>query len=361
MVQKGGAIPERLLLGLLLGGIAIGCVLVLYPFFSALLWAGILVFTTWPVFEWLQAGLRFRRSPAALVMVLLTAIVVVLPLALAAPESATDVAHLRAAIEQWTHGGLPAAPAWVNGIPLGGPSLTDLWNSWAADLSDAGTALRPYLGILLGGLFRLLVGIADGVLMFILALFIAFFFYVYGERMAAAMRAILLRITGPRGERALIMTGLTVRGVVYGLLGTAVMQGILVGIGLAIAGVPRPVLLGALAGLISVFPMGAAVVWVPASLWLISNDHLGHGLFMAGWGFIGVGGADSLVRPWLIARGAELPFLLTVLGVLGGAIAFGLPGIFLGPVLLGVGYTLVNEWAGEPFPILGAEERPRDD
>jgi len=339
----------------LLGCLAVGCVLVLYPFFSALLWAAILAFTTWPLFEWLTVRLGLRRGLAALVMVLLTAIVVVLPLGLAAPASATDVIHLRHSIEAALHDGLPEAPGWVRGIPVVGLSLTDLWNGWAADLSAAAVSLKPYLGILLEGLFHLLVGIAGGVLMFVLALFIAFFFYVYGEPMAEQAGAILLRIGGPRGERMLVMVGLTVRGVVYGLLGTAVMQGVLVGIGLALAGVPRPVLLGALAGFISVFPVGAPVVWVPATLWLLASDHLGHGLFLAAWGLVVVSGSDSIVRPWLIARGSELPFLLTVLGVLGGAVAFGLLGIFLGPVLLGVGYTLVNEWAGEPLPVLTPE------
>lgn len=342
-------------MSILLGGLAVGCVLVLYPFFSAILWAAILAFTTWPLFEQLHYRLRLSKGLAALLMVLLTAVVVVVPLALAAPESASDVYHLRRSVEAALQSGLPDAPPWVSEIPGVGPGLADVWNSWAADLSVAFGALRPYFGILLEGLIRLLVGIAGGVLMFILALFIAFFFYLYGEPIAASLRAILLRIAGPRGERMLALTGLTVRGVVYGLLGTAIMQGVLLGFGLWFAGVPRPVLLGALAGLISVFPSGAAVVWVPAALWLITNDHLGRGIFLAAWGLMAVGGADSIARPWLIARGSELPFLLTALGVLGGAVAFGLLGIFLGPVLLGVGYTLLNEWAGEPLPVLVKE------
>jgi len=94
-----------------------------------------------------------------------------------------------------------------------------------------------------------------------------------------------------------------------------------------------------------VLPIGAPVVWIPAALWLLSSGHLGWGVFLAVYGVVAVSGADSVIRPWFIARGAQLPFVLTVLGVLGGAIAFGLLGIFLGPVLLGIGYTLVNEWA----------------
>jgi predicted PurR-regulated permease PerM len=94
-----------------------------------------------------------------------------------------------------------------------------------------------------------------------------------------------------------------------------------------------------------VLPIGAPVVWIPGALWLMSSGHLGWGIFLAIYGVVAVSGADSVIRPWFIARGAQLPFLLTVLGVLGGAIAFGLLGIFLGPVLLGIGYTLINEWA----------------
>ena len=113
------------------------------------------------------------------------------------------------------------------------------------------------------------------------------------------------------------------------------------------SGVPEPVLLGATAGLLAVLPIGAPVVWIPAAIWLAGSGHWGWGLFLAIYGTVVVSGADSVIRPWFIARGANLPFLLTVLGVLGGALAVGLLGIFLGPVLLGVGYTLMNEWGRE--------------
>jgi predicted PurR-regulated permease PerM len=111
-------------------------------------------------------------------------------------------------------------------------------------------------------------------------------------------------------------------------------------------------LLGFVAGLISVFPIGAPVVWIPAAIWLIATGHIGWGIFLLIYGVVAVSGADSVIRPWFISRGAQLPFVLTVLGVLGGALAFGLLGIFLGPVLLGIGYTLVNEWAkaADPAP-----------
>lgn len=345
-------IAERILMGLLLGGVAIGCVLVLYPFLSALLWAGILVFTTWPVYEWLRLRLRLRRVGAALLMVALTAVVLVLPIALAAPGSAEDVSHLRRVIMDGLRAGLPDAPLFVFDIPLIGATVGELWNHWAADISAMLAALRPYFGIVVENGLSLLLGIASGVLMFLLSLFVAFFFYVYGEPIADRLRLLLHRIAGVQADRLITVTGATVRGVVYGILGTAVVQGILTAFGLWLSGVPRPVLLGGIAGLLSVLPIGAPVVWIPASLWLMGSGHLGWGIFLAVYGSGVITGADSLIRPWFISRGAQLPFLLTVLGVLGGALAFGLLGIFVGPVLLGIGFTLVNEWAR------GADPRP---
>ncbi|MGE4043698.1 MAG: AI-2E family transporter, partial [Acetobacteraceae bacterium] len=129
----------------------------------------------------------------------------------------------------------------------------------------------------------------------------------------------------------------------------------LTALGLWVSGVPRPALLGTIAGLLSVLPIGAPLIWIPASLWLMGTGSLGWGIFLAIWGALAISGSDNVIRPWFIARGAQLPFLLTILGVLGGAIAFGLLGIFLGPVLLGLGYTLANEWAKS------ADPRPADD
>jgi predicted PurR-regulated permease PerM len=338
-------IAERVLMALLLGGIAIGCVVVLLPFVSALLWAAILVFTTWPICEWLRHRLHLRRGVAAGVMVTLTAIAIVLPLALAAPGSAGDVDHLRTILLDALRAGLPDAPQWVFDIPLLGPTIGALWDRWAADISVMVAAFQPYFGLVVEGGVSLVLGIANGVLMFALALFAAFFFYLYGQPIAARLDLLLHRIAGPRADRLIDVTGATVRGVVFGILGTAVVQGILTAFGLWLSGVPRPVLLGAVAAFLAVLPIGAPLVWIPAALWLMSSGHLAWGIFLGIYGVVAVSGADSLIRPWFISRGAQLPFLLTVLGVLGGALAFGLLGIFLGPVLLGIGYTLLNEWA----------------
>ena len=343
-------IAERLLMGLLLAGIAIGCGFVLQPFLSAILWGGILVFTTWPVFEWVRNRGRIGRvglgrGGAALTMVLLTALLVVVPLAVAAPAGSEDVARLRLSAERWLDGGLPTSPDWLGHVPLVGVTLAEYWNSWASDLSVMVTFFKPYFGIIAENGLTLLLGIATGVAQFLLALFIAFFFWLYGDRMSVFLHAIMRRIAGAYAERLIVVTGQVIRGTVYGLLGTAVVQGLLTALGLWLAGVPRPVLLGTIAGFVSVLPVGAPMIWIPSALWLASTGHSGWAIFLAIYGVAAISGADSVIRPYFIARGAQLPFLLTVLGVLGGALAFGLLGVFLGPVLLGVGFTLVAEFA----------------
>jgi len=136
-----------------------------------------------------------------------------------------------------------------------------------------------------------------------------------------------------------------------------VVQGILTAFGLWLSGVPRPVLLGTVAGLLSVLPIGAPAVWIPAGVWLLTSGHVGWGVFLLIYGAVAVSGADSVIRPYFIARGADLPFLVTVLGVLGGALAFGLLGIFMGPVLLGVSFTLATEFARGPSTLPSAPPR----
>ena len=341
---------ERLLMGLPLGAIGIGCIWVLYPFFSAILWAAILTFTTWPVHVWMRRHLHLGHTGTALLMVTIVAVLVVLPLALAVPDGANDAKHLNLLLQNALAAGLPQAPPWLAQVPLVGRTAADLWSGWAADIDAMTAFFKPYFGVAAEAGLSLLLGLANGVVGFVLALIIAFFFYAAGDRFAAVLTALLGRIAGSRAPRLIEVTGNTVRGVVYGILGTAVAQGILTTFGLWLAGMPRPLLLGVMAGGLAVLPVGAPVVWIPSSLWLLASGHTWRGLFLFAYGLIAVSGADSLMRPYFIARGAQLPFLLTLLGVLGGALTFGLLGVFVAPVLLGVRFTLVREWAQPEQP-----------
>ena len=350
MTEKPHRVPERVLAAVLLVGLAIGCILVLLPFLSALLWGAILVFSTWPVFTWMRHRLRIGSRGAAALMVALTTVLIVLPIALAVPAGADDANALRRSLQLALEAGLPGAPAWLGNVPLIGSTLSDYWNQWAADLSVMVGFFSPWFGMLAENGLKILLGVAGGLLQFLIALLVAFFFWSSGDTLKAYLDRIARRIAGDRAARLVAVTGATVRGTVYGILGTAFVQGCLTTFGLSVAGVPRPLLLGLIAGLLSVLPIGAPVVWIPASLWLLGTGHTGWGIFLATYGLFIISGSDNIIRPYFIARGAQLPFLLTILGVLGGALAFGLLGIFLGPVLLGVGFTLVLEFA------VGADE-----
>ena len=343
-VLPAHGLAERLLMILLIGGIAIGCVLVLHPFLSAILWAAILVFTTWPVFTWLRIRLRIGARAAAGIMVALVAVLIVLPIGLTAPAGAEDVNQMRQSIESALSAGLPSAPAWLRDLPLLGSTIADYWDAWATDLSVAVAFFRPYFGMMAEQGLGLLLGIAGGVAQFLIALMVAFFFWAGGDALAVSLRRILNRIAGVHADRLIAVTGATVRGTVYGILGTAIVQGLLTSFGLWLSGVPRPLLLGGIAGLLSVLPIGAPVIWIPATIWLLGTGHTGWAIFLGIYGAFAISGSDNVIRPYFIARGAQLPFLLTILGVLGGALAFGLLGIFLGPVLLGVGFTLATEF-----------------
>ena len=134
------------------------------------------------------------------------------------------------------------------------------------------------------------------------------------------------------------------KGVVYGTVGTAIAQGILTAIGLAVSGVPAATVLGVIAGFAALFPAGPVLVWGPAAIWLFSQGDIAWGLFLIGWGAVAVGMSDNVLKPMFIGQGVDLHFLLIMLGLIGGMIAFGFLGIFLGPTLLAVGYTLLSEW-----------------
>src|SRR5262249_27771706 len=171
-------------------------------------------------------------------------------------------------------------------------------------------------------------------------------FFLYRDRVALGdrFRAAAVRIAGPSADPLIALASQTLHGVVYGILGTAVVQGVLLGIGLMIAGVPGALLLGLLTFLLSIVPLGPPLVWVPAAVWLYQTGAPGWAVFVLIWGF-GVYAADHFFKPWLIAQGSTLPFILIFFGVIGGAVAFGFIGIFLGPTLLAVGYRLVLDLA----------------
>ncbi len=336
-----------------LAALAAACLLVLRPFISALLWAVILAFATWPIFEFLHEQVRLRRGLAAGLMVAAMFLLVGLPIALAAPTSRDEVEGLRASLEALLTEGLPGLGAWLSGLPVVGPWIHQWLGEAEFDLLGLAGLLRPYAGTLTQQAIAVLLAVLSGLAELLLAIVLAFFFYRDGPAMAARAQALMQRLGGETGTRMMRLAADVTRGVVWGLVGTAVAQGLLAGFGLWIAGVPQPVLLAVVTGVISIFPVGAPLIWIPAALWLLTQGETAWGIFMAAYGALVISSVDNIIRPWAIARGANLPLLLTLMGALGGVLAFGFLGLFLGPVVLAVGYTLLLQFASG-----AAEEGP---
>jgi predicted PurR-regulated permease PerM len=323
----------------------LGCFYVLRPFFSPLLWGIVLCFSSWPIYRRLLRVLGNRRTLAALIMTLGMALIVLLPFLVIGLTLATNVEQFTTATRKWIETAVtPTPPAWVAKLPLIGERAGDYWQSMAEDPKAVWADVESYIKPVSAWLLRTGFALGGGLVQLALSIFIAFFLFRDGVAAAARLSAGVERVAGEQGRHLLEVAGKTVRGVVYGILGTALAQAIMAGIGFLIAGVPAAGLLALLTFFSSIVPIvGTALVWLPAALWLFHVGSAGWGIFMLIWGFA-VGNLDNVVKPWLISQGSDMPFILIFFGVIGGAFAFGFIGVFLGPTLLAVGFRLVEAW-----------------
>jgi predicted PurR-regulated permease PerM len=321
-----------------------GCLLVLRPFISAVLWAIVLCFSTWPVYRRLLKVMGNRRTLAALVMSVAMILIVLVPFLIIGATLAGNVKALAAAIQHWVGQGPPAPPAWLERVPGIGQPVSEYWRSLEADTAKLWAEVQPFIEKVTGWLLVFGVALGRGVLELALSILVAFFLFRDGLAAAERLTTGVERIAGERGKHLLEVAGNTVRGVVYGILGTALAQGILAGLGYVIAGVPAAGLLALITFFVSVVPIvGTALVWVPVAIWLFHVGATGWGVFMLIWG-LAVANIDNVLKPWLISQGSNMPFILIFFGVLGGAAAFGFIGVFLGPTLLAVGFRVIEEW-----------------
>lgn len=329
-----------LAVGMLMGG----CAVILAPFTTVLLWAAIVSFTSWNLFLRLSARLGGRETLAAALLVGTMIVAIVLPLALALAAFAAQAVEITQNLNAGIESGLPMLPDWVSSVPWLGEKLSGWWIGLAE--GDPAVLEQVKAGLLRGSSYLLLAGKAagQGLGVLLLSCLLVFFFYVGGARAGFWLQSGLGRIAGPRGQQLLQIAGKTVKSVVFGILGTAVAQGALAGIGFALAGVPAPIVLGLITALLSVVPFGPALLWLPAAAWLYHGGELFWAGFIIAWGVLVVGMADNVIKPLLIGKGTNLPFLLIMLGVLGGAMSFGLLGVFIGPTLLAVGFAVLKDW-----------------
>jgi predicted PurR-regulated permease PerM len=338
---------ERAVSGIALGAVALGCVATLWPFATSLIWALIIVFSTWPLFARLARALGGRKAAAAGVMTLLATAVVIAPLAIMVMSLTDSVTSYAALVRHWLEVGPPGPPSWVDELPLVGARLHDRWQLVATDGASFTAALTPHLGWARDQLLSISASLGGGIARLLLSLVIAFFFYCYGATLATRLDTGLKRVAGPRGRHLAAIVGGTVRGVVYGILGTNLMQAVLAAIGFALAGVPGAVLLGLLCFFLTLIPFAANLIWVPAVIWLVAGGDVGWAIFLAVWNFLVFGPFETLMRAYLVGRTSDLPMILLLLGMFGGLAMFGLLGLLIGPTLLALGYALINEWSRE--------------
>jgi predicted PurR-regulated permease PerM len=316
---------------LFIGGLIAAVFGVLWPFLPAIVWAMTLVVSTWPLMLRVQRYAGNRRSLAVLVMTAALLLIVIVPLWLAI---ATVVANLdqiadfaRASLSLR----LPQPPEWVPELPLIGPRAAQAWRQLAAtDVSDLAPKLEPYAGYMTRWFAGAVGSLGLLFLQFLLIVAIAAIMFARGERAAAGVIRFSRRLAGERGETTARLAGQAIRGVALGVVVTAIAQSLLGGISLAVVGIP----------------FAPRLVLLPAVAWMYWSGEIVWGTVLVGFSLVTLT-MDSFLRPLLIRRGADLPMLLILAGVIGGLIAFGLLGIFVGPTVLAVAYTLLNAWIDE--------------
>lgn len=325
--------------------IAWGCVVILIPFVPALLWAFILCLTTWPAFAWLQKRLSGRIGLSAFLMTVFLAVCFIAPLTFLGSSLADDFSTLKDLIIDAMSSQENQPPAFLIELPVIGPVISDFWSTYLGDMDTLVQTFKDHADKISEFFLRTGVAIGRGIIDLSLGILIAFFFFRHGDVVAARTNILIDRFTGARGQRLLDVTKKTMIGVVYGVIGAALAQGAIAGIGFAIAGIPGALFLGLLTFLLAFVPMGPPLIWIPAAIWLFTEDQIGMGIFMVIWGILLISSIDNFIRPYFISLGSALPLLLVLLGAFGGIIAFGFIGLFIGPTLLAVAYSLIAEWS----------------
>jgi predicted PurR-regulated permease PerM len=333
------------MLALLLVGIAALCALILAPFLTPIVWAAILAYASWPLYLRLRRLLHGYRTVAALLMTLLLGCAVVVPVLWILVLVQGELFNAYQLVSKYLARGPPTLPDFVLHIPWLGQKIQDTLNRYASDPAQLTQQLSGWLlgwssqlGRIMGELGRNLVNLT-------LALLTLFFFYRDGDTIAQQADAVVEGFFADRLNPYVVTAGKMMRAVVYGLLITAITQGVLAGFGYWVVGLGAPVLLGALTGILSIVPLvGTAMVWVPVGIYLMTIGSIGKGIIMLVWGAVLVHPADQVLRPILISNATHVPFIIVMFGALGGLDAFGLVGLLIGPVLLAIGLAIWREW-----------------
>lgn len=337
-------IPRTTLAVLIIAVLAAGSIWILHPFLSAILWAGIIVIATWNVMLRVEAWCGGKRWMAVTVMTIALLLVFFLPFSFAVLSIFERADEIVSWVKALSSVSISDPPAWVAGIPLAGAQIEHRWRELAAlRPEELSSQLTPYVSKVLGWFVSKAGSVGAVFLNFLLTVIISAIFYANGETTAHGLRRVAYRLAGTDGEEAAVLAARAVRGVALGVVLTAIIQSALGGIGLAVAGIPAAVILTGVMFLFCVAQIGPILILVPSVIWLYWSGQPVWGTVLLIWS-VPVLVIDNILRPILIRKGADLPLLLIFAGVIGGLIAFGVVGLFIGPVLLAVTYTLLQSW-----------------
>lgn len=330
----------------LIGALLAASFWILRPFLPALIWASMIVIATWPLLLMVQAKVRSRRA-AVVVIIGLLVLVFVIPFSLAVGTIVENAPQISSLGKQFATFKVPVPPDWVERIPLVGDSAAEAWQKAAnAESGEFAKRLSPYIKNVAGWLVAQAGSFGMMLIHFVLTLILSALLYLNGEEAAKMVCHLAHRIAEERGENAAVLAAQSVRAVAQGVVVTALAQSILAGLGLAVVGVPYASLLTAVIFMLTIAQIGGGPILIPTAIWLFWKDSTGWGIAFSVWAIF-VMSMDGFMRPILIRRNANLPLLLIFAGVIGGLIAFGIIGLFIGPVLLAVSYTLMKAWVEE--------------
>ena len=342
-----GDLTRTVLATLIIGGLIAASLWILRPFLAATIWATMIVVTTWPILRTLQAVLRGKRWAATTVMTAALLLIFVVPLSAAIGTIVANSGDIVDWASELSEVRLPPPPAFVERIPILGEKAADVWREYAnKGPGELAEIVRPY-AVRVTSWFVSEVGNFGLVgIQFLLTVVISAILYMTGDGAARWVRRFGRRLAGERGDQVVRLAGQAIRGVALGVVVTALVQSVLGGIGLAIAGVPFAAVLTALMLMLALAQIDPLPVLLGGLVWLWWQGNTGWFVALLVWTIV-VGSLDNILRPMLIRRGADLPLLLIFAGVIGGLFAFGLLGLFVGPVLLAVAYTLLDAWVAE--------------
>lgn len=322
----------------------VGGFLVLEPFMTAILFAAVICVSTWSFYETLWNKLGRRNALSAGVMTLLLLIALVVPVAYLAANLVDSATALLEQLRPRLEHPQPYAPQWLRHLPLVGDPLGNFWQRMASSHDEFIKWVSQYQDPARELALRGARAVGQGLFQLVLVVVIAFFFYRDGARLAQNVHTIAIKMGGELGVKLVHLSCGTVKAVMLGIFGTAVAQSVVAWIGFMIVGAPAPLLLAAATFFLSMIPIGPPLVWAGVAFWLFNQGDVFWAVFMLIYGALAISSVDNIVKPILISHSAKLPLLLIILGVLGGAIAFGLVGIFLGPALLALGLKLIQHW-----------------